>query len=154
MANPSTIWAQLSIPNSAVGSIPYVATDGVTIVTDVLHFNYVDGTVSVLVGSQLAYQLTLTNGLRVSYGDTTAVPAAAVTINKSAGRVKIPIGVASVVVTNSNCFLTSIIHLQLEYADATLTRVVVIPAAGSFTITGNANATVATQVSFIITNVY
>lgn len=38
MGAQSTIWTQLSAPNSPVGSIPFVYTDGTTIVTDVLNF--------------------------------------------------------------------------------------------------------------------
>ena len=37
MTNPSTIWSQLSMPNPAAGSVPFVFTDNATIVADVLN---------------------------------------------------------------------------------------------------------------------
>ena len=154
MGNPSTIWGQLSTPLSAFGSLPYVTSDGITITTDVQHFYYIDGTWTSLAGSQVPYQLSVWNGLAVKYTDTTSAPANAVTINTTAGRLKIPAASSSVVVTCSACFATSIIHLQLETADATLTRVIPVPAAGSFSISGNAAATAATTVTFEITNVF
>lgn len=40
MGNPSTVWAQLSMPNPPAGSVPFVASDNVTIITDVTNFNY------------------------------------------------------------------------------------------------------------------
>lgn len=41
MSNPSTIWATLSLPNPASGSIPFVDTDNASIITDVTHFKYI-----------------------------------------------------------------------------------------------------------------
>lgn len=154
MTNPSTIWAQLSIPNPPAGSCPYVTVDGITISTDVMHYSYIDNQWGTLTGSQLWYQLTVFNGVRVSYADTTSTPATNITINKSAGRFKIPLGSSAVTVNCSNCFATSIVHVQLESADTTLTRLVSIPAAGSFIVSGNANSTAAVTVSFTITNVF
>jgi len=49
MANPSTVWAQLSLPASPVGSIPFVTYDTVTVVTDVQYFWY----------NQTAHQLSV-----------------------------------------------------------------------------------------------
>lgn len=61
VANPSTIWAQLSLPNPASGAIPFVNTDNVTIATDVLNFYY----------NSLTHQLSVdTNG---DYTGTDAV---------------------------------------------------------------------------------
>lgn len=40
MSNPSTIWAQLSLPAAAAGSIPFVDTDNETITTDVTNLAY------------------------------------------------------------------------------------------------------------------
>lgn len=73
MSNPSLVWAQLSIPNPAAGSIPYVDTDNASIITDVLNLNYFTsshelfakyyqgdtlGTVAPLAGSIGEYQVT------------------------------------------------------------------------------------------------
>lgn len=152
MTNPSTVWTQLSMPNPPQASIPFVTTDGATIVTDVLNFFYSQG-LSALSGSICNYQLTVYGGVRKAYTDTTATPGA-VTINKSAGRVKLAAGQTSLVVTSSYAFASSIIKLQLETADATLTRVIPVPAAGSFTITGNAACTAAVNITFVIENVF
>lgn len=77
--------------------------------------------------------------------------AGAVIINKPAGQAKIALGAASVVVTNSLVTANSIVLAQLATADATLTFIKsVVCAAGSFTVTGNANATADTKVSFIV----
>lgn len=155
MSNPSTVWSQLSLPYSPVGSIPFVDEDGVTIVTDILNFLYTqDGDVNIGTGSRIASQLTVTNGVRVAYTDSTGTPGAA-TINKTAGRVKFAAAAVTLVVTNNTCFATSIINVNLEgAADATATRAFVSAQInGSFTITLNAAATAATTVSFQITNV-
>lgn len=152
MTNPSTVWAQLALPNPPAGSLPFVSSDGATIVTDVLNLMY-SGGLSSYAGSQAPLQLTVFGGVRVGYSDTTAVPGAAV-INKPAGRVKIAAGQTTLVVTSSYAFATSIIRLIIETADATLTRCIPVPAAGSFTITGNAAATAAVTISFTIENVF
>lgn len=49
MGNPSTIWSQLSLPLSAAGSVPYVDSDGITIVTKVSYFWF----------NPLSYQLSV-----------------------------------------------------------------------------------------------
>lgn len=152
MTNPSTVWTQLAMPNPPQASIPFVTTDGATIITDVLNFFYSTG-LSAFTGSLAASQLTVAGGLRTSYSDTTGVPGAA-TINKPAGRVKLAAGQTTVVVTSSYAFLTSIINVNIETADGTLTRAIAIPAAGSFQIVGNAAATGAVTFSFNIHNVY
>lgn len=152
MSNPSTVWAQLATPNPPAGSIPFVTTDGATIITDVLNFAY-SGGFTAFTGSMAALQLTIYGGLRMAYSDTTANPGAAI-INKPAGRVKLAAGQTTLVVTSSYAFVTSIIRLVIETADATFTRCIPIPAAGSFTITGNAAATAAVTISYTIENVY
>lgn len=156
MSNPSTVWAQLSLPLSPVGSLPFVTLDGVTILTDVANFKYTyTGDPAIGTGSLLAGQLRAQNGIQVNYTDATPVPGNA-TINNVAGRVRFAAGATAVVVTNSKCFASSIILPHIEGAfDATATRVqVTAQAAGSFTLTLNAAATAAVTVSFVIVNVY
>lgn len=152
--NPSTIWTQLSAPSSPIGSIPFVSSDAVTPITDVLNFFYQFAGYT-LTGSIKDSQLTVAGGLRETYTDTTAAPGAA-TINKPAGRCKMAAGQSSVVITNSYCTLASIINVTVEGAafDATATRVQVTPGAGTFTVTFNANATAAVTFSFDILNVF
>lgn len=82
--------------------------------------------------------------------DSTATPGNA-TQDKRAGLVKIAAGAASVTVTNKLVTATSVIHATLQFNDATLTQILrVVPGAGSFVITGNANATANTQVCWTL----
>ena len=80
--------------------------------------------------------------------DSTGSPGAA-TQNTRKGRAAIAIGAAAVTITNSLVTATSIVGVALQSNDATLTQILrVVPASGSFTITGNANATAATNVAW------
>lgn len=149
----STVWAQLSAPDPAEGSIPFVDTDDISIITDVLNFSYVGPNVTPdATKGEMASQLFVRNGVRVAYADSSAAPGAAV-INKPSGRAAIAVGAASVVITSDKCRATSMVSVSLETNDATLTSVKsVIPADGSFTVTGNAAATAAVKFSFNIIN--
>lgn len=74
-------------------------------------------------------------------------------INKPAGRFNIAIGASTVTITNSLVTANSIVIAQLAFVDATLTFVkATVSAAGSFTVTGNANATAVTACNFIVIN--
>ena len=129
MANPSTIWAQLSIPNPAGGSIPYVYNDNITIVTDVANFSYEAG----------------------ALGNTTA--GSTVTNNSPSGRVILL--AANKILTVMNSFVTakSIVLVTKETIDATgLYVAAVVPAAGSFVVTLNANTTGAVTFSYVVVN--
>jgi hypothetical protein len=83
-----------------------------------------------------------------------AVPTAgAFTTSATRGYATIAAAAASVVITNPNVDATSIVGARVAQttADGTLTSIVrVVPAAGSFTIFGNAAATAATVVSWDI----
>lgn len=84
--------------------------------------------------------------------DASGTPGAA-TINKPSGQVAIAAGASSVVVTNSLVTATSVVWAVVQATDATLLRVDrVVPAAGSFTVIGNANATGNTKVGFVVFN--
>lgn len=153
MSNPSTIWATLSIPNPAGGSVPFVATDNASIISDVVNFFYTQSGAS-LSGSLQNYQLTAFGGFRQAYQDSTSTPGS-VTVTTGAGRGKIAPAASSITITSPYAFANSIISVVLEgVKDATLTSVTVTPALGSFTITGNAAATTAVVFSWIINNVY
>lgn len=157
MSNPSTVWTQLSLPSSPSGAIPFVDTDLVSIITDVVNFYYISAAFTLLTAtSQLANQLTVKNGVRVNYTDTSgSSTAAAQTINTVAGRIKIAVGASTTTITCSAAFATSLIFAQLETVDATLTSVRVLNKAnGSFQLAGNANATGTPIISYIIHNVY
>lgn len=158
MTNPSTIWTQLSLPSSPVGSIPFVDIDLVSIVTDVTNFFYTPTTATLPLtagNSQYYNQLTILNGFRQGYTDVSAATTTPVTINKAAGRIKMAAGTSVFVVNSTLCFANSLIFLQKETADATATRFdITSKAAGTFTITANANATGAIILQFFILNVY
>jgi hypothetical protein len=74
------------------------------------------------------------------------------TINKNAGSVNFAASASSLVVTNSRVTTSSVIVCTVGTNDATLKSVNAVAAAGSFTITGNAAATAATRVNFIVIN--
>lgn len=139
----SNVWTQLTLPNPPSGSVPFVFTDNVTISCDVTNFSY----------DLTNFRLLIANGLKIAYTDTSAVPGAA-TINKSAGRVKIAAGQTVLVVTNSLVAAGDIVDVNIETLDATFNRVISIASAGMITITGNAAATAAVTMSFILNKVY
>lgn len=74
------------------------------------------------------------------------------TINKPTGRVNFAAAAATLTVTNSLVSATSIVICSVNTADATALIKNVVPGAGSFVITLNANATAETAVSFIVFN--
>ena len=160
MSNPSTIWSQLSLPLSPAGSLPYVnPVDLVSIITDVSHYFYADSTyvgqlAQPYTGSILQWQLTVWNGLRQKYTDTSAVPGPGV-IATVAGRAAFAAGTNSVVITGAPAVVGDICIVQLETNDATLQRIYPsIAAAGTITFTGNANATGITKFSYILNKVF
>jgi hypothetical protein len=84
------------------------------------------------------------------------VTTGAVTTAKTMGRVAIAAGSSSVVVTNANVDANSKIYAVVAQAaaDGTLLRVErILPAAGSFTIYGTANATATTTIDWILLTV-
>lgn len=79
----------------------------------------------------------------------------AVSTTAAQGRVGIAAGASSVVVTNPNVTAESKIFAVVAQAaaDGTLLRVErIVPAAGSFTIYGTANATAAVAIDWVILN--
>lgn len=84
----------------------------------------------------------------ITAGGTTG----AQTINKTTGRVNFAAAAASLVVTNSLVTANSIVHCTVATNDTTMKSASCVPAAGSFTIRGNANPTAETAVAFTVTN--
>lgn len=69
------------------------------------------------------------------------------------GRAAFAAAASTIVITSTQVTASSSIFVQLESADATLTTILsVVPAAGSFTVTGNAAATATTKFSFLVIN--
>lgn len=93
-------------------------------------------------------------GWKNLYMDYTISPTiGAVVINKPAGSGNIAAAAASVVVTNPLVTANSLVLAWLMQTDATLTFIKsIIPGAGSFTITGNANATANCKFGFLVIN--
>lgn len=96
--------------------------------------------------------ISLEGGIVQSATLTAAGTTGARTINKYAGSVNIAAGQGNVVVTNNLVSTTSLIFCQIMTNDATATSTQVVPAAGSFTIYLNANATAETKVAFQVIN--
>lgn len=158
MTNPSTVWTQLSIPNPPAGSIPFVTTDGATIVTDVLNFMYSQG-LSTLVDNtgQKPYQLTVYGGLRVAYDNKVLLAPAPPTINKPSGRVRIKAGDLSILVTCSYCTVTSMVIVTqwgVDNTDAFAKTLVVFPGAGYFILSLPAVAAHDVDFDFLVVNRY
>lgn len=89
-----------------------------------------------------------------SYTDISGTPGAG-TVNTNRGKAAIAAAAASVVITSPQTTANStvIAFLNGAAADATLTSILrVTCAAGSFTITGNAGATGAVNIGFIVLN--
>lgn len=87
-------------------------------------------------------------GKTVTAGGTTG----AQTINKTVGTVNFAAAATSLVVTNSLVTANSIIVATVATNDATMKSVLVVAAAGSFTLHANAAATAETRVNFCVFN--
>jgi hypothetical protein len=117
---------------------PYQGTPAGTVVT------YPDSTEAALI----------TQGLAATAAKT-ATSTGAQSVTATAGTAAIAIGASSVVITNPLVTATSKVFAVVSQAaaDGTLLRVErVVPAAGSFTIFGTANATAAVLVDWIVFN--
>lgn len=94
------------------------------------------------------------SNLQFTYSDGSGTPGN-ITLNAPRGRVGIAAAASSIIVTNNLTAATSTVLAVISQAtaDATLTQIVrVTPAAGSFTIIGNAAATATTVVDYVVLN--
>lgn len=100
-----------------------------------------------------ATELQVLEDFKLQQEDDSATPGNT-TCNSVSGKVAIAAGASQVVVTCERCDPTSIVLAQIQQtnADATLTRVHTVAGSGQFTIKGNANATAAVVVSFVLIN--
>lgn len=115
-------------------------------------------------GSVTTYLLSTPSGVPVAMGagtgsfgvsgtDASATPGAA-TINHPCGRVAVATGQASVTVTNNLVAADSLVFCTLLSTDGTFTNILkVVPAAGSFVITGNATATGNPKIGFFVVKI-
>lgn len=95
--------------------------------------------------------LYLANNLFMTAGDSSASPGDA-TLNNAAGKSAIAAGASAAVITSSKVSSTSIILVTPLDNDTTLTRFKAVPASGSFTVTGNANATATWKFQWFVVN--
>jgi hypothetical protein len=102
-------------------------------------------------GGVNALQVVNNGKLLLPSTDSSGTPGAA-TINKPSGKSAIAAGASSVVITNSVVTAASEVIVTPLDLDATLTSYKAVPAAGSFTVTGNANATAAWKFSWWVLN--
>lgn len=107
------------------GSIVSSATTGATVTI---------GTTSV------AYLSGVADYGIASYTDTSGTPGSA-TAHTGSGRSAIAATATAATITCDRCTATSVVVAQLEDFDGTLTRVKVVPGAGSFVVTGDWPAT-------------
>lgn len=91
--------------------------------------------------------------ISMSGTDSSGTPGAA-TINKPAGKSAIAAGASSVVITNSLVTASSHIVITPHARDATCKELIVVPAAGSFTVSGSANATAALAFSWEVKTLF
>jgi hypothetical protein len=75
-----------------------------------------------------------------------------VTINKPSGKAAIASGASTVTVTNSLVTASSIVLIQPQNLDGSLLDYEVVPAAGSFTVTGNSAAAENWPFGFVVFN--
>lgn len=98
-------------------------------------------------GAYLSFQ-ALPSGLVNQRGtDSTGTPGAA-TIDRPIGKSSIAAGAASVLITNNLVTAASHIVITPHARDATCKELIAVPAAGSFTVSGNGNATAALPFSW------
>lgn len=96
-------------------------------------------------------QITRVNLLTVVSTDTSGTPGNA-TSNNLSGRAAIASGAQTCVITSTAVTAASKVLVSLGGTDAALTSVRVTPAAGSFTVTGNAAATSNVPFDFLVVN--
>lgn len=136
-----------TVTNAATVYIDAAPTAGTNATITNAYALWVDAGTTRLDGTVL-----LNGAITADTTDSSGTPGNA-TINKASGKVAIAIGASSVTVTNSLVTTASTVIATLQFVDATLTQILsVVPGSGSFVITGNANATAATKVAFVVIN--
>ena len=97
--------------------------------------------------------LEVMTNLRVTNYIDDSVTAGNRTVNRLRGKNAFAAGAKTVVITNSLVTANSQVVCTLEFTDATLTTILTaIPAASSFTVLGNVNATADTKFSWFVIN--
>lgn len=130
-----------------VGTVTY--TLGVSAFSNI---NVTGGAINNAAIGQTTPAAVKTSNLAATLTDSSATPGN-VTNNTPRGRAAFAIGGSAVTVTSSLVTAASTVLVTLETVDTTLTEIrTVVPAAGSFTVTGNAAATGVTKFSWLVVN--
>lgn len=108
-------------------------------------------TAATLNTSTLSVYTLVLQGPAATYTDTSGTPGSA-TANTASGRSAIALGAAEATITCDQCYADSVVLAQFEDLDATATFLKIVPGAGSFVATVNANATAATKFRWAIVN--
>jgi hypothetical protein len=103
-----------------------------------------------ITGGSATLSTARTSTLQSALTDGSGTPGN-VTQNVMHGRAAFAAAASTVVVTNSQVAANSSVFVVLQTADATLTQILrATPAAGSFTVTGNAAATATTVFDYFV----
>lgn len=133
-----------------IGATPYLL---LTANSGVLNSGY-GLTVNPLFGATTVFRTTSTQQGRIDQmgTDSTGTPGAA-TIDKGTGKSSIAIGAASVTITCSQVVAASRVLITPHARDATCKELIVVPGAGSFVVSGSANATAALPFSWEVSSI-
>jgi len=144
----------LTTPTNCVflGSSTKASADGVT-AENVFGYNAIGiGSNTTCIGASSNTKTQIYGDIILDKTVTAAGTTGAQTINKTCGSVNFRAGDTSLVVTDSRVTTASVIVATVATNDTTMKTVLVVAAAGSFTITANAAATAETRVNFIVIN--
>jgi len=144
----------LTTPSNGVyiGQLAKASADGVT-AENVIGYNAIGiGSNTTCIGASSNTKTQIYGDIILDKTVTAAGTTGAQTINKTCGSVNFAAGATSLVVTDSRVTTASVIIATVATNDATMKTVLVVAAAGSFTIYANAAATAETRVNFIVIN--
>lgn len=157
MAATAQLFTAPFIADANGAPIGVLGFDGRAYLFPALTFNAAAATVPVLNGISIgattpstgSFTSLRSTSLQSALTDGSGTPGN-VTQNVSRGRAAFAAAASTVVVTNSQVAANSTVLVSLGGSDATLTSVRVTPAAGSFTVTGNAAATGTTVFDYVV----
>jgi len=145
---------ELTTPNNCtfIGTGTKASADGVT-AENAFGYNAIGiGSNTTCIGASSNTKTQIYGDIILDKTVTAAGTTGAQTINKTCGSVNFAAGATSLVVTDNRVTTASVIVATVATNDTTMKTVLVVAAAGSFTITANAAATAETRVNFIVIN--
>lgn len=96
---------------------------------------------------------TALNGLIGILGTDSSGSPGNAAISRPSGKSAIALGASSVVITNTLVSVTSRVMITPQSRDATCKELIAVPGAGSFTVSGSANATAAVVFAWEVTDI-